>query len=67
MMKNKLMRRQSIQKGFEKEGFNPSVKPLSFFQDDYGLSSPEDLVEGDSDEEFESGEEDESELAQEEL
>lgn len=36
---------QSIKQGFESSGFAPEVKPLAFFQDDYGLGP----IEGEDD------------------
>lgn len=55
--------------GFEESGFAPVVKPLAFFQDDYGLKAGENVLEEEEDdddlddsmEEDESGGEDEEE------
>lgn len=45
---------KNVVQGLEEAGFEPQVKPLAFFQDDYGLSGGKEVVE-------ESGEDDESE------
>ncbi len=52
-------------KGFESLGFKPEVKPLTFFQDDYGLKI-EAGDEDDDDEEEEDGSEDEDDDDEEE-
>ena len=33
---------QSIKDGLEKDGFNPEIQSLEFFQDDYGLEAGEE-------------------------
>lgn len=50
-------------KGFQEAGFKPEVRPLAFFQDDYGLKAEEgeDDVEEEEGEEGEAEEEDEDE------
>ncbi|KAL6716443.1 hypothetical protein ACLMJK_006010 [Lecanora helva] len=56
---------EKVKAGLEEAGFEPQVKPLAFFQDDYGLGDgkeEEDESEGDEemeDEEMEDGEDDE--------
>lgn len=42
-------------KGFQEAGFKPEVRPLAFFQDDYGLKAEDG--QDDVDEEEEDGEE----------
>ena len=46
-------------KGFKEQGFTPEVKPLAFFQDDYGLKAKEGEDEADDLEEDENEDEDE--------
>lgn len=46
-------------KGFQEAGFKPEVRPLAFFQDDYGLKAEEG--EDDVEEEGEADEGDEDE------
>lgn len=42
---------EDLKKNFEEVGFKPQIQPLSFFQDDYGLSlGDEEEVEADDDE-----------------
>lgn len=55
---------QNLVKNFEQAGFKPQVKPLSHFEDDYGLEKvggeedgEEDEEEDDDEEEDESGDE----------
>lgn len=54
-------------KGFKEQGFNPEVKPLAFFQDDYGLKAKDgeddvDDLEEDEDEDEEMTEDGEGEM-----
>ena len=43
---------QELVTGFKGLGFSPEVKPLAFFQDDYGLKSDDgDEIEDDEDDE----------------
>ncbi len=55
---------QGLVKGFQDAGFKPEVRPLAFFQDDYGLKAEEgeDNVEDDEDdnEADDDGDDDES-------
>jgi len=46
-------------KGFQEAGFKPEVRPLAFFQDDYGLKAEEGEDDVEEEEEVEEGDEDE--------
>ncbi|KAK5124011.1 hypothetical protein LTR85_002208 [Meristemomyces frigidus] len=50
---------ESLMANFKKEGYAPEVKPLEYFQDDYGLKAPEGEGEADDEEEEEDDEDDE--------
>lgn len=50
---------QGLVKGFEAIGFKPEIKPLSFFQDDYGLKAGDAEGETDDGEEELEGKDDE--------
>ena len=56
---------QSLVKGMNELGYSPEVQPLAFFQDDYGLKSPDgvddtdDMDDDEEDEEPEDGVDDE--------
>jgi hypothetical protein len=44
---------QELVTGFKELGFNPEVKPLAFFQDDYGLKADDQDEAEDDDEDNE--------------
>lgn len=44
--------------GFKGLGFSPEVKPLAFFQDDYGLKGDEEDENEDDDEDDDDGDDD---------
>ena len=52
---------ENLEERFRKLGFNPEVKPLEDFQDDYGLEAMEGEDDDDTDSEEEDDEEDDSE------
>ena len=57
---------EGLVKGFEGLGFKPEVKPLSFFQDDYGLKGEEGEDEDDEDDGEEDLDDEEGEVDDEE-
>ncbi len=60
---------ENLVKGFEEFGFKPKVKPLTFFQDDYGMKvgDGDDNGEDEEDDEEDEEQEDEEELEEEQL
>ena len=52
---------EGLLKGFEEVGFEPFIKPLAFFQDDYGLQMPDDAYNAFRNDEDEGQVEDEDE------
>lgn len=48
-------------KGFQEAGFMPEVRPLAFFQDDYGLKAEAGEEDVEEEEEGEEGDESEDE------
>ncbi|SLM37447.1 zinc [Lasallia pustulata] len=48
---------EQLMKGFKEQGFGPEVKPLAFFQDDYGLKAKDGEDDADDPDEGEDGDE----------
>lgn len=51
-------------KGFQEAGFKPEVRPLAFFQDDYGLKAEEGEDDVEEEEVVKGGDEDEDEQSE---